>query len=634
MTSWSKRINNVLPVVKSIMKQTITPTKIILNFCIQDFSHTYKDLPEDLMQYVSKNSRQIEIYWFIENYKAYKKHLHTVEIAGDNDLILCIDDDHLYPEDFIEKMYMSYVHYGKQFPVTLNRIMLVHNMWSFNGPGTLYRKKDFGNDYKKYLTHELLQYSIDDTFLQILLASNMSACMPMIYEFPEDKELLYNDSDALTDPEQCLKRTKEEIEEYKQTVKNSHVAIDHVFEENYYYCNPVLSAKRRFRPNQWNIMNELHEYLHDNHPEPLDYAIEYCFDKWNTNFLKPNLYNLPYKEEGFSRKYEKDRLQLIGERRVIVTISSWNKRINNVASVLKTLLNQTFSADYIVLNLARPDFNIENDRNPSLEDLREVFSTELNDLLYKEKSVRIHWYNDDKLKSWKKYIYVCKEMNPDDIIITADDDFLYKDTFIETLIRSWNFYGREFPITPNISSMCQGGYGICGFGMLFCPKYLYDKTPNNSFDDVINEEVIHMGPEDNYLLNLFMCNWHIPMPVVGYNYLFDNIDFNQEESNFGTMQFDEKFYSNLSKIIEASDKIIEKVFKYRPGANGPWNPIFFNFAYEAVRYYLDRYKNIHKSAGGILEKVYDSYAAKFDRKLFGKNSETGMEQYLMTPKLQ
>ena len=245
MTSWKKRITNVLPVVKTLMNQTIEPYKIVLNFCIQDFPHTEKDLPQNLLDYVQTNKNKIEIYWFIENYKAWKKHLHVLEIAGDNDLILCTDDDHLYPEDFIEKMYMSYVHYGKEFPVTLNRVMLVHNMWSFNGPGTLYRKRDFG-DYKKFLTYDVLHNCAEDTFIQILFAMNRVACMPMIYEFPKDKELLFNDNDAFTDPQAIAKNGQEEYEKLREWNKNSHDVIHNSFELNYYNNKEYLQRKNNY----------------------------------------------------------------------------------------------------------------------------------------------------------------------------------------------------------------------------------------------------------------------------------------------------------------------------------------------------------------------------------------------------
>ena len=154
MTSWHKRIDNVAPVVKTLLNQTIKPNKILLNFCTEDFPNMEGDLPNDLLELVKENDC-IEIYWFIENYKAWKKHLHAIEIADDNTLIICTDDDHLYPEYFIEWLYVSYCYYGKKNPVTLNTTLVCHNLWSFNGPGTLYRKSDW-KDYKKYLN----QYNV------------------------------------------------------------------------------------------------------------------------------------------------------------------------------------------------------------------------------------------------------------------------------------------------------------------------------------------------------------------------------------------------------------------------------------------------------------------------------------------
>ena len=71
MTSWNKRITNVPDVLESIIKQTIRPTKILINLCIQDFPNMEEDLPANLLKIVEENDN-IEIYWFIENYVAWR----------------------------------------------------------------------------------------------------------------------------------------------------------------------------------------------------------------------------------------------------------------------------------------------------------------------------------------------------------------------------------------------------------------------------------------------------------------------------------------------------------------------------------------------------------------------------------
>ena len=80
MTSWYKRIHNVKPVIETILKQTIKPYKIILNLCTEDFPNMEEDLPDDLLSLIDEHKGYIELYWFIENYKAWKKHLHTLDI--------------------------------------------------------------------------------------------------------------------------------------------------------------------------------------------------------------------------------------------------------------------------------------------------------------------------------------------------------------------------------------------------------------------------------------------------------------------------------------------------------------------------------------------------------------------------
>ena len=61
MTSWHKRIDNVAPVVKTLLNQTIKPNKILLNFCTEDFPNMEGDLPSDLLELVKENDC-IEIY--------------------------------------------------------------------------------------------------------------------------------------------------------------------------------------------------------------------------------------------------------------------------------------------------------------------------------------------------------------------------------------------------------------------------------------------------------------------------------------------------------------------------------------------------------------------------------------------
>lgn len=634
MTSWYRRINNVLPVVKSLMSQTLSPYKIILNFCTEDFPRMEEDLPGELLQYAAEHADKIEIFWFIENYRAWKKHLHVLDIVSDDDLIICADDDHMYPADFIEKMYMSYVHYGKKFPVTSNKIMLVHNTWTFNGSGTLYRKKDLGPDYKKYLTHDILHKCAEDVFLSVLLPANNVFLAPMIYEFPPDKELLYNDEYAFTDPEQYVDNAGKVTSSYTEFLESTSQAVKDTFQEHYIKYSESLKGSTKYSPNVWLIRDQFQGYLVNNYKEP-SAAMKFVIDAWDKFYLKGNAYDIPREKLSIDRRFDTGRFELTGGRRIVVTMSSWTKRIGNVAAVLKTILKNTVLPDYIILNLARPDFNIPVGHYPTDEELRQALPEDLVELLSSQGIVKIHWYDDNRIRSWKKYLYILEACRPDDIVIAIDDDILYKDTFIETMVKSWNYYGKEFPVSAKPASMVQGMYGICGYALLFCPEYLYGMSPNRSVNDIVSDDMKYLGPEDNYLLLLFGCNMRVTMPVIGYDYLFDDTYFNQGESNYGMITFDDKFYSDLAVICDEANRIISKIFADRPEMKSGWIPKYYGFVHNSVYNYLEEYKDKHLNADdnhSILKLVYNEYKKKYEGD-FGHDTYSNINEFIGSIKL-
>lgn len=110
--------------------------------------------------------------------------------------------------------------------------------------------------------------------------------------------------------------------------------------------------------------------------------------------------------------------------RIIVSLTSFPARINTVHLCLKSIIKQNFVYDKIVLWLAESQFP---DRIlPS--SLIELAEEEINKLC-------IEWCSD--LKSYKKLIPALKKY-PDDVIITADDDIIYPDDWLQRLVLSYN----------------------------------------------------------------------------------------------------------------------------------------------------------------------------------------------------
>lgn len=111
--------------------------------------------------------------------------------------------------------------------------------------------------------------------------------------------------------------------------------------------------------------------------------------------------------------------------KIIVSLTSYPKRINTVFKTIQTMIAQTVQPDEIVLWLAKSQFpNLEDDLP---EELTRMVSNK----------VKIKWTQD--IKSYKKLIPALIAY-PDDIIITIDDDLLFDEHIIERLLKGYRKY--------------------------------------------------------------------------------------------------------------------------------------------------------------------------------------------------
>ena len=109
--------------------------------------------------------------------------------------------------------------------------------------------------------------------------------------------------------------------------------------------------------------------------------------------------------------------------KIIVSLTSYPKRIKTVHNTIKTLLTQDFKPDIVILWLEKSEFkNGENDLPKELVELKKF-------------GLSIEW-SDDNLKSYKKLIPALIKY-PDYIIVTADDDVLYSKTMLKSLYEAW-----------------------------------------------------------------------------------------------------------------------------------------------------------------------------------------------------
>lgn len=109
------------------------------------------------------------------------------------------------------------------------------------------------------------------------------------------------------------------------------------------------------------------------------------------------------------------------KKNIIVSLTTYNKRIYDVHLTIESLLNQTYKPNKIVLWLAEDEFNNEN--VPLI----------LKNLI--PRGLEIGFCKD--LKSYKKLIPTLKKY-PKEIIVTIDDDIIYPYDFIENLYKNYS----------------------------------------------------------------------------------------------------------------------------------------------------------------------------------------------------
>ena len=236
---------------------------------------------------------------------------------------------------------------------------------------------------------------------------------------------------------------------------------------------------------------------------------------------------------------------------LVVTMTSWLKRIGNVKMIVESIMNNTIKPDKLYLNLSK----IEFDGVKLPEDLVKYFNS--------DERLIINWVDGENTKSMKKVFPILKYLDDDDIIITADDDILFPKDLIESRLNDFNTY-KNNPITSNTSK--------CGIGdaMVISPLSLYQKRMFNNWDKYVNETVIHTYNDDRTYLYILFLNGYVAKSASKYHekYLKKNFGYNEEISPMRGL--------NIYPIGKKYDEIVkESVYKLTgTSINNSFN--FFN----------------------------------------------------------
>ncbi|MEO2075932.1 MAG: hypothetical protein ABGX20_11225 [Bacillus sp. (in: firmicutes)] len=170
------------------------------------------------------------------------------------------------------------------------------------------------------------------------------------------------------------------------------------------------------------------------------YSWRFAYDKPQKPFILLNMINNAMANILMPMYYKKSCIQN-GKKHdlkeeIIITLTTYSKRINTVHLCIESLLRQQVKADRVILWLALSEFQNLESLPPSLIELT-------------KKGLEIRFCED--LKSYKKLYFAAKEF-PNSILVTADDDFLYPNTWLEELISTHKF--------NKYSLVCHRAHGI------------------------------------------------------------------------------------------------------------------------------------------------------------------------------
>lgn len=220
--------------------------------------------------------------------------------------------------------------------------------------------------------------------------------------------------------------------------------------------------------------------------------------------------------------------------KIIVTMTSWPKRINNCKFIFESLLNQTKIPNRIYLNLSEEEF-------PKKEyDLPD----DLINIIKNNDNIILNWISGENTKTMKKVFPILQFIDDNDIIITCDDDFIIPIDMIETRIKEFISSGYK-PITSRLKNKLNSGY--------FC---VFTKKMLKNWEIFLTDEIIKTYDDDVALTSILKMNGY--EFITCKKYFKEKLKtFNEIESSHNNNVYDWKKAHELcnKRIIELKNKI-------------------------------------------------------------------------------
>ena len=166
MTSYPRRINNCVKVIKSILENTVLPDRIYLTLSSKEFPQYEQSIPNDLYHLIMTSDRVV-LNWVDTNWKSMKKVFPVLPYLEDDDIIIDIDDDMALPKDFIESRMKDFEANNREHPITSNLLKSVNLDNLIMSCYSLFQKRML-LDYERFVDETVLNTFNDDrTYLYL-----------------------------------------------------------------------------------------------------------------------------------------------------------------------------------------------------------------------------------------------------------------------------------------------------------------------------------------------------------------------------------------------------------------------------------------------------------------------------------
>lgn len=218
---------------------------------------------------------------------------------------------------------------------------------------------------------------------------------------------------------------------------------------------------------------------------------------------------------------------------IIVSLTSWTKRIGNVKAVVESLIDQSTKPDRIEVNLSLDEFTNR------IKDLPE----DLQNLVMENSGiVKVNWVKGND-GVFKKFIPVLKKYPFEDFyLLSCDDDWLYRNDYIKSMM----FYLDKF----KADTFCLANAKVIGNRQIYGPGIFKPDFYEKLTKDVINTRIDDMYIE-HYLtskgkkFSSFRPN-DVSDMTKRYNQIFPN-SHNDENGEY-SIQDVNKASSTIKKI--------------------------------------------------------------------------------------